>query len=140
MRTKAFIQSDGRKVAFESEVAKQLPQLAERRAPRARSALQRVTEALRPPPIYVFGSYAHGTAVRRVSDVDLLVAVDNSSEPSYRRAQRAYLAVGAHDLPLEIYLLTQAEFDGRSNAWSLQAEVQRDGRLLFAASGTDGRS
>ena len=88
---------------------------------------------MRPARIYVFGSYARGTAVRGVSDVDLLVVVGDSAEPSYRRAQRAYSAVGAHDLPLDILVLTQAEFDDQSSAWSVQAEVQRDGRLLYAA-------
>ena len=129
----AVILGNGRKVAFEAEVARQLPQLAEGERQELALALQRVTEALRPARIYIFGSYARGTAVRGVSDVDLLVVVDDSSEPSYRRAQRAYSAVGAHDLPLDILVLTQAEFEGRSGAWSLQAEVQRDGRLLYAA-------
>jgi predicted nucleotidyltransferase len=127
------ILSDGRKAAFQAEVAKQLPQLAEEERQELALALQRVAEALRPARIYVFGSYARGTAVQGVSDVDLLVVVGDSSEPSYRRAQRAYSAVGAHDLPLDILVLTQAEFDGRSSAWSVQAEVQRDGRLLYAA-------
>jgi uncharacterized protein len=129
----AVILSDGRKGAFEAGLARQLPQLAEDERQALALALQRVTEALRPARIYVFGSYARGTAVRGVSDVDLLVVVGDSSEPSYRRAQRAYSAVGAHDLPLDILVLTQAEFDDQSSAWSVQAEVQRDGRLLYAA-------
>jgi predicted nucleotidyltransferase len=129
----AVVVSDGLEVTFQAEVARQLPQLAEDERRTLALAVQRVAEALRPARIYVFGSYARGTAVRGVSDVDLLVVVGDSSEPSYRRAQRAYSAVGAHDLPLDILVLTQAEFDGRSSAWSLQAEVQRDGRLLYAA-------
>jgi predicted nucleotidyltransferase len=129
----AGVLSDGREMALHAEVARQLLQLAEDERQELALALQRVAEALRPTRIYVFGSYARGTAVRGVSDVDLLVVVGDSSEPTYRRAQRAYSAVGAHDLPLDILVLTQAEFDGRSSAWSLQAEVQRDGRLLYAA-------
>src|SRR5437867_5860699 len=120
--------SDGRMVAFQAEVARQLPQLAEDERNELALALQRVAEALRPTRIYAVGSYARGTAVRGVSDVDVLVVVGDSAEPIYRRAQRAYSAVGAHDLPLDILVLTQTEFDGRSSAWSLQAEVQRDGR------------
>ena len=125
--------SEGRMVAFRVKVAKQLPHLAEDEREQLARALQRVAQALRPARIYVFGSYARGTAVHGVSDVDVLVVVGDSSEPNYRRAQRAYSAIGAHDLPLDILVLTQAEFDGRSSAWSLQAEVQRDGRLLYAA-------
>src|SRR5438132_13634356 len=125
--------SEGRMVAFQVKVAKQLPHLAEDEREQLARALQRVAQALRPARIYVFGSYARGTAVHGVSDVDVLVVVGDSSEPNYRRAQRAYSAIGAHDLPLDILVLTQAEFDGRSSAWSLQAEVQRDGRLLYAA-------
>ena len=124
---------DGSEVGFQAEVAKHLPHLAEHERQELALALQRVAEALRPARIYVFGSYARGTAVRGVSDVDLLVVVGDSSEPSYRRAQQAYSAVGAHDLPLDILVLTQAEFDDQSSAWSVQAEVQRDGRLLYAA-------
>jgi uncharacterized protein len=124
---------DGRKLVVQAEVARQLPQLAEAERQQLTLALQRIMEALRPARIYVFGSYARGTAVHGVSDVDLLVVVGDSSEPSYRRAQRAYSAVGAHDLPLDILVVTQAEFDGRSSAWSVQSEVQRDGRLLYEA-------
>ena len=109
---------DGREMALHAEVARQLPQLAEDERQELALALHRVAEALRPARIYVFGSYARGTAVRGVSDVDLLVVVGDASEPTYRRAQRAYSAVGAHDLPLDIPVLTKAEFDGRSSAWS----------------------
>src|ERR1700730_9227415 len=119
----AVVVSDGLEVTFQAEVARQLPQLAEDERQELALALQRVAEALRPARIYVFGSYARGTAVRGVSDVDLLVVVGDSSEPSYRRAQRAYAAVGAPDLPLDILVLTQAEFDDQSSAWSLQAEA-----------------
>src|SRR5579859_3848575 len=129
----AGVLSDGRELAFQAKVARQLPQLAEDERQELAVVIQRVAEALQPARIFVFGSYARGTAVRGVSDIDLLVVVDDSAEPSYRRAQRDYSAVGAHNLPLDILVFTQAEFDNQSSAWSVQAEVQRDGLLLYAA-------
>src|SRR5438552_13348746 len=65
----SVVLSDGRRVAFQAEVARQLPQLDEDERQELALALQRVAEALRPVRIYVFGSYALGTAVRGVSDV-----------------------------------------------------------------------
>ena len=47
--------SDGHKVAFHAEVARQLPQLDEDERQELALALQRVAEALRPVRIYVSG-------------------------------------------------------------------------------------
>ena len=59
--------SEGRMVAFQVKVAKQLPHLAEDEREQLARALQRVAQALRPARIYVFGSYARGQQ-RRTSE------------------------------------------------------------------------
>lgn len=125
---------DGRLDAFQAQLERELPQLtADERLEVARSVDVLVT-ALVPERIYIFGSYARGTPVRGLSDVDLLVVVPESTEPAYRRAQHAYAAIGSHELPLDILVLTRDEFEQQSSAeWTVQAGVQRDGRLLYAA-------
>jgi predicted nucleotidyltransferase len=96
-------------------------------------AVERLIVALHPERIYAFGSYARGEATAD-SDVDLFVVVADSDVPAHRRARVAYEAVGPHRLPLDILVMSRAEFDRRRTALaSLPATVLREGRLLYAA-------
>jgi uncharacterized protein len=51
--------------------------------------VERLVRSFQPEQIILFGSYAYGEP-NEDSDIDLLVIVAESTEPSYRRAQRAY--------------------------------------------------
>ena len=98
--------------------------------------LDRLVEALEPEAIYVFGS--HGSHARGTphadSDIDLLVLVNSSDKPPYRRAQDAYAIVGPHSVALDLQVMTRAEFEARLPAVaSLPATVAREGRTLYAA-------
>jgi predicted nucleotidyltransferase len=96
-------------------------------------SVERLVQALQPESIYVFGSQARRTATED-SDVDLMVIVPASEHATYRRAQRAFAAVGEHRVPLDILVWTRKEFDERLPApTSLPAIVTREGHALYAA-------
>jgi predicted nucleotidyltransferase len=129
-----FVLRDGHLLAFEIKLGHVAPDLTPADRRDVSGALERLVAALNPEAVYLFGSYARRTALKALSDVDLLVVLPASDEPAYRRAQHAYSAVGEHAIPLDIVVLTRAEFDERrAVAGSVQAEVARDGRLLYAA-------
>ena len=116
-----------------AEVRRQLPHLGPSELNELARSVSRLVEAFGPEAIYVFGSHARN-APHANSDIDLLVLVGSSDEPPYRRAQRAYAAVGAHSVALDIQVMTRGEFDGRLPAVSsLPATVVREGRVLYAA-------
>ena len=63
-----------------------------------------------------------------------MIVVRASDEPPYRRAQRAYAAVGAHSVALDIQVMTRGEFEERLAAvTSLPATIFREGRVLYGA-------
>jgi predicted nucleotidyltransferase len=110
-----------------------LPHLGEPEAAELARAVEALVRALHPERIYVFGSQVRGSAAPD-SDVDLAVIVPASGDPGYRRDQAAYAAIGWHRLPLDVLVLTRAEFeDWRAVAGSLPATVVAEGRLLYAA-------
>ena len=87
--------------------------------------LERLIVALRPERVYLFGSQARGDA-RGDSDFDLLIVVPDSNLPPHRRDQEAYGAVGRHLLPLDLLVLTHAEFEQRRSALA-----SSQGHLIF---------
>ena len=118
---------------LEEQVRAALPHLPPHRVGELAGAVDRLVQTFHPDRIYVFGSQARG-APRPDSDIDLLVIVPTADEPTYRLAARAYAALAPFPLPLEILVMTRAEFDARAPAaTSLPATVLREGRLLYAA-------
>src|SRR5690349_13267492 len=96
-------------------------------------AVQRLVATLHPERIYLFGSRARGDA-QPGSDYDLLVVVPQSDRPSHQRAQLAYGAMFGVGIPMDILVLTRAEFASQERVVaSLPALVLREGRLLYAA-------
>jgi len=117
---------------LEADIRREIAHLGHDELAEMVRSVRRLVQAFEPEQIYVFGSHARGTPTTN-SDVDLLVLVASSGEPSYRRGQAAYAAVGAHQVPLDILVMTRAEFDARlSAAASLPATVARQGRTLYA--------
>jgi len=111
----------------------ELPGLSDSDADDLARSVARIIEAFAPEVIYAFGSHARGDAGPD-SDVDLMVIIDESDEPTYRRAQAAFRAVGPHDLPLDILVRTSDEFSQRRhNPASLSSTVLREGTILYAA-------
>lgn len=121
------------------QIRTQLPHLTLEDADELARAVGLLVRALQPQRIFVFGSQARGVPTAD-SDVDLLVLVGASDLPPHQRAQAAYVAVGAHRVPLDILVMTQQEFDARLPAVaSLPATVAREGRTIYAAAAAAAR-
>lgn len=115
------------------QVRGELPHLTQNQVYELARVVQRLVAALQPECVYLFGSQARGEATPE-SDFDLLVVVPQSSLPPHQRDQEAYGAVGRHLVPLDILVMTRAEFEQRRPALaSLPATVLREGRELYAA-------
>lgn len=118
---------------LEERIRHELPGLSDAQAAELASMLDRLVHAIEPEQIYVFGSQARHEAPPD-SDIDILIVAPHSDAPRYRRAQEAYGAIGPHLLPVDIIVLTRAEFDSRRDVpSSLPATVLREGRALYAA-------
>ncbi len=68
--------------------------------------------AIAPSRIYLFGSKARGEAGAD-SDYDLLLLVENPTEPSYRLAQRAYAARKGILVSVDIVVWDRRTFESR---------------------------
>lgn len=103
------------------------------REPRLAEIVHRLIEACRPERIYLFGSKARGEAGPD-SDYDIMVIVSDSSEPSYRRAQHAYLALRGINTAVDVLVWTREAFDRRLHLRaSFPSTIVREGKLLYAA-------
>jgi hypothetical protein len=119
--------------ASDARIAEELPHLSAQAARDLAWAVQKLVEAFRPERIYVFGSHARGTPGPN-SDIDVLVVVADTAEPSYRLAQRGYGVLRPYRLPIELVFITRGDFERRLPALaSLPATAVREGRLLYAA-------
>ena len=116
-----------------ARIRQELPSLTAEQVSELAGMLDRLIRAFQPEVVYVFGSQARGDATSD-SDVDVMLVVNDSDEPSYRRAQAAYGIVGLHRTPLEILVWTREEFDRRRpNPATLPATILREGKVLYAA-------
>jgi uncharacterized protein len=121
------------RASLETQVRRGMPQFSEDRGSELIDITERLVSALRPDCIYVFGSQARGDA-RPDSDIDLLLVVPSTEQPTHRLAQLAYHAAAPHSLDLDILVMSRDEFEWRSRALaSLPATVLREGRILYAA-------
>lgn len=117
---------------LEATVRRELPRLDAAQARELACMLERLVRAFQPEHIFVFGSQARAEATPD-SDVDILIVVPHSDEPRFRRGQRAHRAIGPHHLPVDVLVVTRAEFDRRRGVpSSLSATVLREGRTLYA--------
>jgi uncharacterized protein len=93
-------------------------------------AVQRIVQAMDPEQILLFGSRAWGHPTED-SDIDLLVVVETSNQPDYRRAREAYRSLRGLALPIEVVVRTQDEM-ARAAQWpdSLERQALERGRRL----------
>ena len=93
---------------------------------------KRITDALNPRSIYLYGSYAYGDS-HPDSDIDLLVVVD-SNEDTLTLAARGYIALKGLKVPVELNVVSIDDFN-KHRHW--QSSVERDaaerGKQLYAA-------
>ena len=94
-------------------------------------ATQRIAAALEPEMIYLYGSHAYGQPHEN-SDVDLLIVVRESTPSPHQKAISAYRALRGLFFPTEIKVVTQTEFNQRSQ-WlsSIERVVREKGKVLY---------
>jgi predicted nucleotidyltransferase len=93
--------------------------------------VDRLVQGLRPERIYLFGSQARSQA-REGSDVDLLVVVPDSDLPRHRREALSYDLLWGLTVPVDVIVLTRAEFQRASQVkTSLASTVQAEGEMLY---------
>jgi predicted nucleotidyltransferase len=119
---------------LEERVRRELPSLDDAQARELASIIEQLVAAFQPERVYAFGSRARGDAGPD-SDVDLMVVVTESDEPSYRRAQAArLLLIRQFLIGIDVLVWTHAEFEQRQpNPATLPGTILREGRLLYAA-------
>ncbi len=96
-------------------------------------AVRRIVEALRPEAVYLFGSHAYGKPSED-SDADLLVVVRDSEVSPHRQAVTAYAALRGLFFPVDIKVVTLAEFERRARYLSsIERTVQRRGKVVYGS-------
>jgi DNA polymerase sigma len=94
-------------------------------------AVERLKAEFQPEEIYLFGSHAWGTPTED-SDVDLMVIVPESNEPSTRRMQRAHHCLRGMGFSKDVLVPTRAEVDRYKHLRaSLFHQVLAKGRKLY---------
>lgn len=93
--------------------------------------VRRIVSVLQPQAIYLYGSHAYGHP-HRDSDVDLFVVVPYSLLPPHKRSIAAYRSLRGLFLPVELKVVTQAEFENRAQ-WlsSIERVVREKGKVLY---------
>jgi hypothetical protein len=117
---------------LEARIRQELPSLTDEQAAGLAEMLETLVRTFHPECVYAFGSRARGDATSD-SDVDVMLVVTSSDEPSHRRAQAAYRAIDRHSVPTDILIWTREEFDRRRpNPATLPGTILREGRVLYA--------
>jgi predicted nucleotidyltransferase len=93
--------------------------------------VQRLVDALHPEKIYLFGSHAYGQP-NDDSDVDLLIVVEDSDLSIRKKIADSYQSLWGLRIPKDIVVVTQSQFDKRSQ-WlsSIERIVTDKGKLLY---------
>lgn len=92
---------------------------------------RRLVAALNPEQIFLFGSYAYGEPTEH-SDIDLLVIVPPSDEPSRHRTRLAYGGMSGLGMPTDILVMTRAEVNRKATVpSSLVTLVLRKGKVIM---------
>lgn len=91
---------------------------------------KRLKTGMHAQQVWLFGSQARGTAGTG-SDIDLLAVIPASSVSRYQRAVAARRELSDFNLPMDIVVLTQEEWDREIKApSSLSSTVVREGIAL----------
>ena len=107
--------------------------------------VRRLVAALQPERIYLYGSHAYGKPHKN-SDVDLLVVVADGQPhktgptTTRRRAVEAYRALRGLFIPAGIKVVTNSEFERRSQWFSsIERVVEEKGKVLYESQAVLGR-
>lgn len=93
--------------------------------------ISRLVKGFNAEQAWLFGSYARGDASTD-SDVDILIVVNESKEPRYKRNQAARRLVKDITAPKDIIVMTKDEWElGALVPSSLVSTVKNEGKLLY---------
>ena len=92
-----------------------------------------IVETMHPKKIYLFGSYANGTANEN-SDVDLLIEVDHSDLPKRKRTAEIYKKISnSHFVDTDILVRTTDEIEYfKSIQNSFLSTIIRESKIVYA--------
>ena len=103
------------------------------RDPVLNNIVEKLVSTFQPDRIYLFGSKARGEDTVQ-SDYDLMVIVNSSTQPSYKRNQLAYQSLKGIGTAVDVLVWTKNAFDSRLHLKaSFPSTIVREGRLLYAA-------
>lgn len=93
--------------------------------------VDRLVRGMEPDSIYLFGSQARGQTDPG-SDIDLLLVLPDSDLPRHKREALSYDRLWGLTTPVDVILLTKAEFQrGCQVKSSLPSRVRAEGKLLY---------
>ena len=99
----------------------------------------RLTDALQPLKIYLFGSHACGDADRD-SDIDLLVVVPDTDKSTREIARQGRVSLRGLMFPLDLIVCTHSQIQKWSDVkCTLIYTVIRKGRLIYESQGRTGQ-
>ena len=91
---------------------------------------QRLIEQVNPTCVYLFGSFANGTA-HADSDLDFYIIVDDGEKDLHAVAS-AYKAIrDVKQRPMDILVGTKSGFDERKDQFTVENEVFHKGILIY---------
>ena len=89
---------------------------------------RRLVETYHPKRLIVFGSYAWGTP-NQDSDLDILVEVETTDEPTWQRPRRGYKALYGVGVPCDLLVRTTDELErDRAIPATLMHKILKEGR------------
>jgi predicted nucleotidyltransferase len=92
---------------------------------------QKLIEQVNPICIYLFGSFARGTA-HADSDLDFYIIVDDGEKDLHAVAASAYKAIrDVKQRPMDILVGTKSGFDERKDQFTVENEVFHKGILIY---------
>ncbi len=101
--------------------------------PALEEVVKRIVAHFNPEKIFLFGSRAQGSDVS-ASDYDLLVVMNELSEPGYRYSQKAHEILWGIRCSKDVFFTSVERFEQLKNSvGSLSELVHRDGRELYAS-------
>ncbi|MBO7620174.1 MAG: nucleotidyltransferase domain-containing protein [Victivallales bacterium] len=92
---------------------------------------EKLVRQLSPEKIYLFGSFAEGTADEG-SDVDIYIIVKDDTENLVDLTAEAYKSIrNVRSRAVDIIIGTESRFESRKNRAGLENEVMSKGVLLY---------
>lgn len=94
---------------------------------------ERLIKTYNPVEIYIFGSYARGTADEE-SDLDLLIIVDECDpKDRYKAMSEGHRALFGLNISKDIIVLSKEEFDVASkNPLRIFYKIKKEGKQIYA--------